>query len=76
MIPEPKLKQYGYWHLDRGDAVGYWMTYDDLEDAVTEANSNDGSQLGHTVYELTAKPLGEFEVKTVLVKKKGKKNDK
>lgn len=76
MIPEPELKHYGYWHVERGETTGYWMMYDDLETAVKEANFNDGSQLGHTVYELTAKPLGEFEVKTVVIKKKGMKNVK
>jgi hypothetical protein len=58
----PTLKQYAFWEED-GEDCGYWMTFDDLSDAVVEAK-------GREIFEQTSKRLGHFTIKTSVVKAK------
>lgn len=65
-----KTKQYGVWteEQDGEETYGYWMLFDNIEDAVNEYSDE-------PVYELNAKFLGFYKRKVSLVKtkKKGKK---
>lgn len=60
----PTYKQYGFWHTE--DECSYWMFFDTLVDAVSDAGQ------GVQIYEFTGKPIGTYSIKTVLVKSKKK----
>lgn len=66
-MEKPKLKQYAVWHVEGLiDGDSYWMLFDELVDAVAEADGRD-------VYEVRPELLGTFELKTSIVKAKKSK---
>lgn len=64
---EPTLKQYGVWKEEPNSPdLPYWMLFDSIEDAVSSEGESE-------VYEFTAKPIGTYKAKSVLVKSRKSK---